>query len=254
MHAPSPDDYAERFDDYVQAKDAFQRQNSKQYHVEPLDTSILAPFSFDQNVVFVCVDIEAWERDRGKITEIGISTLDTADLNCAAPGIGGVDWMAKIRPRHFRIKENAHFVNKDFLHGCPDRFEKCFGTSEFISIQDAPKVVASCFKSPFSATSNENTVASGKQAEVTRNIVLVGHDTKNDIQYLRDLGYDPGNLSSLTDVLDTVDLFRAFKYESQPAGLGNVLLYLRLQGWNLHNAVSTFSYKIKAVTDVKVYR
>jgi hypothetical protein len=41
-----------------------------------VDTSSAAPFDFEQSVVFICVDVESYERAHHKITEIGIATLD----------------------------------------------------------------------------------------------------------------------------------------------------------------------------------
>lgn len=82
-----------------------------------------APFQQEGSVVFVCVDVEAYERSSKVITEIGIATLDTLDLIDLVPGEGGKNWMEKIRPRHFRINENKHYVNSDFVAGCADRFE-----------------------------------------------------------------------------------------------------------------------------------
>ena len=38
------------------------------------------PFAFEQEVVFIAIDVEWYERSNKTITEIGISTLDTADL------------------------------------------------------------------------------------------------------------------------------------------------------------------------------
>lgn len=67
-----------------------------------VDPSKPAPFGFCSNVIFVCVDVEAYEKDSSKITEIGISTLDTNDLAGAAPGELGSQWRSKIRVRHFR--------------------------------------------------------------------------------------------------------------------------------------------------------
>ena len=202
------------------------------------------PYPFDENVVFICVDVEAFERNHNQITEIGVSTLDTSDLIGIPPGEKGMNWMTKIRARHFRIKEYEHLVNKDFVIGCADRFEKCFGTSEFISIKHAPQIVAACFRPPFSISESPlelDSVVSGLTLDETlpkQNIVLVGHDTKTDITYLRDIGYDPGNLSNLIEIFDTAELYRALVYESQPKGLGGLLYDLGLTGWNLHNAVS----------------
>lgn len=208
------------------------------------------PYLFDKNVVFVCVDVEAWEKDHNVITEIGVSTLDTNDLARLPPGEGGKNWMTAIRPRHFRISEFKHIINQDFITGCADRFEKEFGTSSFISIKEAPQVIASCFREPFSAsyqmTTYENLVSdsllqalnqSGPQAK--RNIILVGHDVRSDIDYLKQIGYDVSNLPNLLEAIDTADLFKALKHEQQSRSLGGVLLELEMVGWNLHNAVST---------------
>lgn len=214
-----------------------------------------APYSFENNVVFVCVDVESYERDHKKVTEIGISTLDTLDLVNTPPGEGGLDWMEKIRARHFRIAEYAHLQNTEFITGCADSFEKKFGESEWISINEAPQVIASCFRHPFSAPGQypscpvDSRVVGrygfGSQflppvndSAPKRNIILVGHDISADIQYLRTIGYDVSNLSNLLEAIDTVDLFRAMKHGQNPSSLGSVLLDLGRIGWNLHNAVS----------------
>ena len=206
----------------------------------PLQFSQPAPYPFDNSVGFICIDVEAFERNQKLITEIGISTLDTNDLADLAPGEGGVQWQDALRARHFRIKEYSHLVNKDFIAGCADRFEKTFGESEFISIKDAPQVVASCFKHPFSATRTPSEWnESNTEDQTNRNIVLVGHETGGDIAYLRNLGYDVSNLPNLLECLDTAILFRALKYEANSRSLGSILVDLGLMGWNLHNAVSS---------------
>lgn len=220
-----------------------------------------APYPFENQVVFVCVDVESYEKDHKKVTEIGISTLDTLDLMNTPPGEGGLDWMKKICARHFRIAEYAHLNNTEFITGCADRFEEKFGQSEWISIKEAPQVVASCFRHPFSAPGQYppypadaravGRYGSGSQylppvddKAPKRNIILVGHEISADIQYLRSIGYDVSNLSNVLEALDTVDLYRAMKHGQNPSSLGSVLLDLGLMGWNLHNAVSQSSAMI----------
>ena len=220
-----------------------------------LDVTKSVPYPFSQGVVFVCVDIEAWEKDHSTITEIGVATLDTNDLMDLPPGEDGKAWMTAIRPRHFRISEFQHLVNSDFVSGCADRFEKDFGTSEFISAKDAPQVIASCFKTPYSASfqmrSHRGTPDGGVNPSVApgdssrRNIVLVGHDTKTDINYMRNLGYDVSNLSNVLEAVDTAAMFKALKHEEQSGSLGRILLELGMVGWNLHNAVSALLKYIK---------
>jgi hypothetical protein len=86
------------------------------------DAEKLPPFKTEDDVIFICVDLEAWERDHDRITEIGIATLDTADIACLAPGAGGKNWRDVIRSRHFRIDEHRHLRNSAFVSGCPENF------------------------------------------------------------------------------------------------------------------------------------
>lgn len=88
-----------------------------------LDIERPSPYSPVGSVVFVCVDVEAYERNPRQITEIGIATLDTRDIGSLNPGKGGVNWRGLIRARHFRIHEYKHLRNTEFVQGCPDRFE-----------------------------------------------------------------------------------------------------------------------------------
>lgn len=82
-----------------------------------------APFVNEKSIVFICVDVEAYERNTNIVTEIGISSLDTEHLKGLAPGKNAENWRAKIQARHFRIKENVRYVNKDFVQGCAGSFD-----------------------------------------------------------------------------------------------------------------------------------
>ena len=201
----------------------------------------LAPYPFNEDVVFISVDVESYEKAHNCITEIGISSLDTRDLIDVIPGKDYENWKGKIRARHFRTIEYLHLINSDYIIGCGDRFEKAFGESEFVTLVQAPGVVASCFRPPFSTRpdpTQEPSDANHTYTNEKRNIVLVGHDTKTDIAYLRAVGYDPANLPNMIDVLDTAELFKALRRENQPRSLGGILAQLDMTGWNLHNAVS----------------
>ena len=221
-----------------------------------------APYAFEGSVVFISLDVECYERGPKQVTEIGISTLDTKDIEHLSPGPGARAWMSRIKSRHFRIKEYQHLTNTDFVDGCPDRFEKAFGASEFISLAEAPKVLASCFRPPFGYYDARNMpmgpltlheqhgkgwgmdISDAQGIFLTddprkrpRKLVLVGHDVSHDIVYLQSLGYDPSGLNSLVEILDTGNLYQAWKQEEQLKNLGSVLVELGIAGWNLHNAV-----------------
>jgi len=117
--------------------------------LDPLDTSKPAPYAFESDPVIVCVDVEAYEHDHRKVTEIGVSTLDTLDLAGLALGDGGENWIAQIRSRHFRIRGREHLENKDFCQGNANNFQ--FGKSEWVTLDSAAEVVDQCFEYPFSA-------------------------------------------------------------------------------------------------------
>ncbi|KAL1964111.1 hypothetical protein VTN77DRAFT_7529 [Rasamsonia byssochlamydoides] len=242
----------------------------------PLELNDPAPFPFAREPIFICVDIESNERCHEQITEIGVSTLDTLDLVGVAPGEGGKNWIDWIRSRHFRIKERAHIVNHDYVSGCPNRFD--FGQSEWIPLESAAKMVDECFQPPYSAhvapkIKTEKQVR--QEASVTieetvgehklrpRNIVLVGHDIDNDIEYLRSLGcslFEAENSSANTggrshtsrpptilEALDTATLFQVLKRDTCRRSLGVVLADLQLVGWNLHNAGNDARYTLEAM-------
>lgn len=188
-----------------------------------VDDSLSAPFAFDRSVVFICVDVEAYERNRDRITEVGIATLDTRDLINIPPGTNGENWRSKIHARHFRIQENAHLVNGQFVAGCPGRFD--WGTSEFVRAKDAPAKIAECFQPPFCA--RVGATIDGDLIDLypkePRSLIFLGHDTLGDIKYLQKLGFDPLTLPNLLETQDTAILFRVWKREQNPTKLGKIL-------------------------------
>lgn len=233
------------------AKEAKQEARVIQQHnmyrqVERTQVSLgLTPSSSDtpnSDVIYIAVDVESYERNHNIITEIGFATLDTRDLKGIPHGEAGRDWHKSIRGRHFRVNEYKHYVNSDFVRGCPDNFE--FGESEFISLKDVPRMIASCFKYPFSAKSTETSTAD--EVEEKRNIIFLGHDTKQDVAYLRKLGYDPSNLANI-DFLDTVAMWRAVTGEQSARGLSHIMYELELESWNTHNAGNDAVYTVHAM-------
>ncbi|KAH0556471.1 hypothetical protein GP486_005627 [Trichoglossum hirsutum] len=202
-----------------------------------IDLESPAPYPMESSVVFVSVDIESFERDHRKITEIGISVLDTKDLDGVPPGKGGIEWMKHIRAKHLRIREHAHLRNKDFVVGCADRFE--FGESRFVGMREAPSIIAESFRFP-------------SADQTTRNIILLGHGIDGDIEYLKGMGYNPLNLNNLIEVLDTSAMYRYLKREPNPRSLGSVLSDLDIMGWNLHNAGNDAVYTLQAMLAIVI--
>jgi hypothetical protein len=241
------------------------------------------PFRREDNVVFICVDVEAYEHNQNLITEIGIASLDTADLADVAPGRDAKNWFPLIRARHFRIKEYKHLNNRVFVKGCADKFD--FGESEIIGLKEAPKAIAECFREPFCkrtevkdinakwldhlqatntqgpSSNNTNALPFFTPSNANRPLILVGHSLGGDITYLRRLGYSVSNLSNLLSTVDTLKLYSALAHDIQGSSLGKVLADLGIPGINLHNAgndavltlQAMLAISVRALTDSQIY-
>lgn len=216
---------------------------------QAIDPSTSPQASFDQEVVFVCVDVESYERAHHKITEIGMATLDTRDLVNTAPSSDGEAWRKLIKARHFRIKEHRHLINSEFVQGHPDGFE--FGESTIVSLEEAPAQVAACFQPPFgvhasNTTEDELIKISLRELDLNekRNLVLLGHDTLSDIRYLQQLGYDPVKVENIIEALDTAKMYQAWRRDSQPTSLGRIMNDFDVAAWKLHNAGNDAVYTV----------
>lgn len=121
--------------------------------------------------------------------------------------------------------------------------------SEFISLKDAPQVVASCFKPPFSNPDEKVVI---DENEPKRNIILVGHGVRADISYLRSIGYDVHNLPNLQEFVDTALMWQSLKRDVNPRNLGSVLAELDIVGWNLHNAGNDAVYTLQAMIGISI--
>jgi hypothetical protein len=250
--------------------------------LHPLDLGKPAPHAFECNPVIVCVDFEAYERDNRRITEVGVSTLDTLDLVEIAPGEGGENWIKHIRSRHFRIWGREHLVNKDFCRGNASNFR--FGTSEWVNLDAAAEAVDQCFEYPFSAQfkcKEENgiqrpgfpvvpSLADAQKGPKKRSLIFLGHDIRNELEYLRILGsrvfiptrstylasaneinaHGPDhneNLSTVIESLDTGVLYRVLVNETQNKSLGKMMLGLGRRALHLHNAGNDARYTLEAL-------
>ena len=118
-------------------------------------------------------------------------------------------------------------------------------TSEWISIRDAPAVIASCFRYPFSDFSAP-AIPEGEEAP-KRNIVLVGHDLQSDVEYMRKIGYNVQNLASLIDHVDTKHMWQYVTRDLSPRRLVAILAELKLVGWYPHNAGNDAVYTLHAM-------
>ncbi|CAG8971184.1 hypothetical protein HYALB_00010184 [Hymenoscyphus albidus] len=212
----------------------------------------LAPADMDFDVVFVCIDIEAWEDNNDIITEIGVSSLDTRDLATVPPGPNGTNWHKIIRARHFRIQEYAShtYVNRKHISGCPDSF--LFGTTEIIPKSASTAYIASSFIEPFAKpipgakrTPDVNNLAQ-------RNVVFVGHNTASDIKFLKKLGFDIFDVSNIIEHIDTAQMHQFLTRRPDTRKLVTVLAELDLAGWSAHNGGNDAVYTLQAMISLAI--
>lgn len=87
-----------------------------------LDIDAPAPFELEKHVVFICFDVETYEKSPGLVTELGFAILDTQKLKGVPPGAKGENWFKLIQGRHIRIKEYSYMKNTEYVEGCPGNF------------------------------------------------------------------------------------------------------------------------------------
>jgi len=210
-----------------------------------------ASYLCDSDVVIIAIDVEAYEKAHHVITEVGVSTLDTRDLKGTAPGMNGQHWQQFVRARHFRVKENKSFVNGEYVAGCPEHFE--FGTSEWASINDMPSELTRCFHEPFSKPgSSKSKVPVNEDPKQKRNIVLLGHDVEQDVQYCHRLGFSVLGRGNMLSIMDTRAMYQAHTRDSSPRGLGSIMVDFDFSAWHLHNAGNDAVYTMWAMLAISV--
>jgi hypothetical protein len=186
--------------------------------------------------VFVCVDLEAFEFAQQKITEVGVSILDSRRLINKHPST----WLSHIDSRHMIISEHRHLVNKRFLHGCPDKFN--FGKSKFVSLMQIQPTLTQLFKHPspdFMLPSDNG----------TRQLILVGHGLSNDKVYLNKINFDPHSTANILCDMDTTALVGSKK---NTVGLSKMMTGLGVEPENLHNAGNDAAYTLQALVLIVV--
>ncbi|KAK3322531.1 hypothetical protein B0H66DRAFT_207375 [Apodospora peruviana] len=208
---------------------------------QSLDLHSPIAFQFEDSVLFVAIDIEAYEFNQDLLTEIGIAVLDTNQTASVAPGEKGENWFPLIHARHLRVKENSWAVNSTHVRGCADYFD--FGESEFIP---KAKII-----SEIEAIMNRTVVDENGVAK-KRPVVLVFHDTAADISYLVSLGYSIAEAENVVDIIDTQEMHQYALRDQNGRKLETVLHYLGLQYRYLHNAGNDAVYTMCAMLGLAI--
>jgi hypothetical protein len=213
-------------------------------HVHPtMSSNVLHMFDSRRqekpNVVFICIDCEAYEHDQAKVTEIGVAVLDMRDLWNIEPSRLSEEGPGFIKSAHYRPVEFSRLVNKRFVHGCPKAFG--FGTSTWVRTTDVAPILQRIFEDPsrMSIAAHSNDITS----EPLRDVIVVGHGLGNDDKYLRTLGF---SFRSTPNVIGETDTQRLASTRTQ-LSLNKLLATLQIEAVNLHNAGNDAVYTMQAL-------
>ncbi|KAI0024745.1 hypothetical protein F4780DRAFT_775680 [Xylariomycetidae sp. FL0641] len=202
------------------------------------DPSQQVPFKARESMRFVCVDVEAYERDANVITEIGFAVLDTEDTMDVPPGESGRNWFSLIKTFHFRVKEYEFLVNRQFVDGCPDAFN--FGQSEFVPINMINRAIGR--------------IIGDEESDDTRPVIMVGHDIQQDLRYLRKVGFNVWRVPHFADEVDTKSLAQRMERGMNGRGLETICNTLGIMGRNFHNAGNDAYYTMCAMIALAIKR
>jgi len=182
------------------------------------------------DIVFISIDLEAYEFAHDKITEIGLSIFDTRSLTSSSgtlidPGPNASNWLPLMKYRHIRIKEYLENVNKRYLKGCPEKFD--FGTSDIQTLSDASSIVQRILQ-----TGDLNPPLFPTER---REVVMLSHGLSNDLKFLDSINI-PSTLPVVVNAkrADTQVLCRSSKKFT--VSLKKLLIALGIEHKNLHNA------------------
>ncbi|KAJ4414407.1 hypothetical protein N0V85_003162 [Neurospora sp. IMI 360204] len=206
----------------------------------PLDLTQPTGIEPEKSVVFVAIDLEAYELDQSIITEVGLAILDTAKISNVAPGEGGKNWFDLIEARHIRVKEFAWAQNSRHVQGRAEYFD--FGESEFIEVAK----IASVLKETIEIESS----AGGEGAK--HPVVLVFHDQSQDLKYIRMLGYDVASADNILEVVDTREMYQYLSRSNNASKLSNLCGHLDIPWKNMHNAGNDAVFTLQAMIGLAI--
>ncbi|KAF2483319.1 hypothetical protein BDY17DRAFT_145386 [Neohortaea acidophila] len=177
-------------------------------------------------VIFVSVDFEADETNQ-RITEMGITSLDTELLLGVEPGVDGIGWMNLAYSHHYLIAGTDNMLGDytkrgKFSKSNPGGFIK--GKTQERTLDEMRKIVREHFEGPFSSNGVRTAVRN------RRELVLVAHGRTNEFKYFEQLDFDPRKHPKVIDIIDTQDLEEALRRDptrgtahSQPRRLERII-------------------------------
>ncbi|KAG4100692.1 hypothetical protein H8356DRAFT_304832 [Neocallimastix lanati (nom. inval.)] len=175
----------------------------------------------DNEKLYICLDIEAFERNHDFLTEFGW---------CLFKKNGEI-----IKKKHAIVEEYISYHNGRYVPDNKNNYN--FGKSEVVKLKDIYKEL----KNDFDQVN-----------------YLVGHGINNDIRFLKKIKVDVskfkkmnGNSNKIDDygIIETMDLFSGF-FLTKPVGLEKSLRRLEIPYKSLHNAGNDAYYTMQVFLEI----
>lgn len=163
----------------------------------------------------VCIDVEAYERNTKKVTEIGISIYD--------PKLQLNSIFADIKPIHIIISENIKLNNSKYVPDNKRRFMG--GESYLLSLEESRKFITMIVEKYI----------------IEQDGVIVGHSVAQDIKWIKSLNV---KLPENVNTVDTKDIYSLTR--NAGATLRGVLRHVDIPHGYLHNAGNDAYYTLLA--------
>jgi len=183
---------------------------TQQQHNSPLDIP---------DVRLVAIDLEKYCKENSPVTAIGVSILQTSDVQFHVPGSDGANFINAIKAYNLRPRETGHKFNKfAYFEDKPESFQ--FGVDEWFAMKEARQILKTVL-------------------EHDGDTILIFHGGKNDIQDIKEkLGYDVAAADKLVTIVDTQRMARQYGpcYMCNNIGLTKLTNILGINGIISHNA------------------
>ncbi|CAO2647594.1 Nn.00g085160.m01.CDS01 [Neocucurbitaria sp. VM-36] len=176
-------------DQNLHLTDALQYQSDNNVLRHFLGFPILGAQTSLNEAAVVCLDAEWWQKDPKPITELGVAELMSRGIT---PSVHAENILTGIRVAHARIMPYAHLQNTFPGAGDPEQFH--FGTSKFVTLNEAKQVLINTFVRPRQYTHDGE----------LQPIILIGHAVENDFDHIKQVfGIDLRSYGTIVKVIDT---------------------------------------------------
>jgi hypothetical protein len=187
-----------------------------------------------KETIVITMDCEKFEHEPRCLTEFGLNTFARKDmaarLNSPSIGPHGETLMKEIYFYHMRLLDKAHYVNRTFCPGDPEK--NIFGVTRFVTDQEAKDFLTSMIAWPI--TSGAGTCP----------VVFLGHAVSNEIEMLRDLQVNPAAISNVVSIIDTQQIAReqGIRGRSHQIGLSQLMTHFDVAFRHGHTASNDAAY------------